>query len=234
MTWSRFSGELLTDDPSPGELWQGLRSRSDLDENLVVDQVLSAEARLSDLQWLVRGQGTARTRYYQVESPLPPEEALAAIRSAISKDAFAGSFTSSTGIGHESLAGEVFESTFTAAFYDPRDVNVLPLTRVEAQGEVVATPNGLSLLRLWLTPAASGLIFASVCAVIGIGAFFFGIVQFASQQWWESFGITIGIALALWAVPCGLLWWAVREGRANERELLSRLGDAISTPEAPQ
>ena len=56
--------------------------------------------------------------------------------------------------------------------------------------------------------------------LIGTGAFLFGVVQFAAQQWWKSFGVALGISAAVWVVPSGLLWWAVREGKTNERDLL--------------
>ena len=193
-----------------------------------MDQVLAAEDRLSDVQWLVNGRGGTRTRWYEIHCCTSPEETMASLASAICRHGLLGEFTSSTGIGNESLAGEVGQRTFKASFYDPEDVTVLPWTRVSLRGQVVEAPDGGSLIPLAVRPNPLGLLITLTSVLIGTGALLFGIFQFAAQQWWRSFGIALGITAALWVIPSGLLWWATREGRVNERELLSKLGDSIS------
>jgi hypothetical protein len=118
------------------------------------------------------------------------------------------------------------------SFYDPVDVVVVPWTRVTARGAVIESPNGGSIVRLWIRPGIGGLAFASICALIGVGVFLFGIAQFATQQWWKSFALSLAISVALLVVPSGLLWWAIREGRANERQLLKNLSASMSATEA--
>jgi len=159
---------------------------------------------------------------------------MATLGSAISRHGLVGEFTSATGIGNESLAGEVGQTTFTVRFYDPADVNVLPWTRVSIRGDLVQAPDGGSLIRLAVRPSVQGLVITVISVLIGTGVFLFGIFQFATQQWWRSFGIAIGISAALWVVPSGLLWWAIREGRANEREALKRLNDSISVTQGSE
>jgi hypothetical protein len=131
---------------------------------------------------------------------------MASLGSAISRHGLVGEFTSSTGIGNESLAGEVGQSTFTARFYDSADVTVLPLTRVSLGGEVVQTPDGGSVIRLAVRPSVQGLGITLISVLIGTGVLLFGMFQFAAQQW-RPFGIALGISTALWVVPSGLLWW---------------------------
>ena len=100
------------------------------------------------------------------------------------------------------------------------------------RGEVVQSPDGGSLIRLAVRPSVQGLVITLISVLIGTGLLLFGIFQFAAQQWWRSFGITFDISAAFWVVPSGLLWWATREGRANELELLSRPGDSISVKQS--
>ncbi len=193
-----------------------------------MDEVLEAEDRLSDVQWLVKGRGGTRTRWYEIHCRTSPEETMASLGNAISRHGLVGEFTSSTGVGNESLAGEVGQSTFKASFYGPADVTVLPWTRVSLRGEVVPATDGGSVIRLAVRPSLQGLVITLTSVLIGTGVLLFGIFQFAAQQWWRSFGIALGITAALWVIPSGLLWWATREGRANERELLIKLSEPIS------
>ena len=192
-----------------------------------MDEVQAAEDRLTNLQWLIQGSGVPRCRSYEVSWDTGPSRAMTALQSVISRHTLAAAFTSSTGIGNESLSGMVGESSFTAAYYSPTDVDLLWWTRVTLRGQVLQSPDGRSVLRLAIQPKRAGLVFAVVSALIGIAVFCFGVAQFAVQQSWAFFGIASGITLALWLVPSGLLWWGIREGRANEREALRRLNVSV-------
>lgn len=84
-----------------------------------MDQVQRAEDRLNDLQWLVRGEGAARTRTYEIRCPQAPDRTLAALRSVISKRKSFARITSSMGIDSESVAGEVVKLNLQGSFLRP-------------------------------------------------------------------------------------------------------------------
>jgi hypothetical protein len=192
-----------------------------------VESIQEAEEQLSGLEWLVRGQGIRRKRSYETCYPIASSDLLAKLGTVISKHKVLGSFVSSTGIGQEMLVGSVDKSTFTAKFYSPIDVTVLPMTQVTVWGEAVDLPTGGSRVRMSVRPAVGGLWEWVFGGVIGIAILLFGIFQFAVQYEWKSFAISVCIAVVFFVVPPLLLWWAVIEGRKNERQLLERLHNSI-------
>jgi hypothetical protein len=181
------------------------------------------------MEWLglARGHGIRRTRSYQTDYPIASSHVLANLRSVISRHKVLGSFVSSTGIGHEMLAGSVDRSRFEARLYSPIDVAVLPMTQVTVWGDVIDLPAGGSQVRVSVRPAGGALWQWLFGVVVGVAVLIFAILQFAIQSEWKSVGISVGIAFAFLAVPPLLLWWAVIEGRKNERQLLEQLHRSI-------
>lgn len=191
---------------------------------------LQAEDRLSNVEWLRKGYGLPRTRDYLEAYQLPTSDVLKNLSRAISNSDTAGNFVSSTGIGHEMLAGRVDASTFEARFYSPIDLNVVPMTRVDVMGEVTDSPSGGSLIRISVQPNVSGLYIWIAGVTIGVFTFLLGVAAFASHAHWKSFGISLGIALAFVALPSLLLTLAVSGGRRNERRLLELVHQSIESP----
>lgn len=193
----------------------------------MMDAVQRAEDGLNGTEWLLRGHGANRTRSYEARYPMRASEALSNLDSAISRHKVLGSFVSSTGIGQEMLVGSVDGSRYRVKFYSPIDVTVLPMTQATVWGDAVDLPDGGTQLRIQVRPSIAGLSMWLAGFVIGMGILAFGVFQFAIHEEWKSFIIAAGIALAFLAIPLLLLWWAVKEGRANERQLLERLHSSI-------
>lgn len=195
-----------------------------------MEGVRLTEDGLDHIQWLVAGsQGLLRTRTYDTESSIEPTELLLRLRGVVSRKEL-GSFVSSWGVGYETIGGSVDDTGFAVQFFSPEDVMVVPWTRVTVSGTVAKRQEGGSHLGVRIHPGVGGLWVWATATLIGLGALLFGVFQFATRHWWESFGIAAAIALGLIVVPPLLLWWGVYEGRSNERRLLEMIDEAISTP----
>jgi hypothetical protein len=190
-----------------------------------VQEILDTERQLGPLAWLVAGDhGWNRTRGYVTTWSVPGDRALGELRRLITKNKLAAGVASSTGIGRERVVGEVAGERFTASFYSPTEqATITPLSRVRVVGQVNDKPSDECDLLLWIRPGMGGLITLLVGVVLGLGTIAFGLGMFATKTEWESFGIALGIGLALMLIPFCLLLWSVVEGRANEGDLLNRL-----------
>ena len=196
----------------------------------MMEGVRRTEDGLDNIQWLVAGrQGRLRTRTYDAESVIEPTELLLRLKGVVSRKEL-GSFVSSWGVGYETIGGSVDDTGFVAQFFSPEDVMVVPWTRVTVGGTVAKREEGGSHVGVRIHPGVGGLWVWATATLIGIGALLFGLFQFATRHWWESFGIAAAVALVLIIVPLLLLWWGVHEGRANEGRLLELIDEAISAP----
>jgi hypothetical protein len=188
-----------------------------------MDDVLAAEAQLRRLQWLLR-----RPRSYLLNCASPPDVVLESIRSSLSGD-LKGTLIRSSGVGRPTLAGKVWGNQFQVRWYSPSEVNSLgPPSYVTLRGEVEDSSPGASVTRIGVFPSWQGLVVWLVGSLIGLAVGIFGVVQFATQSHWASFGIAIGIATALLLGSGMLLVLSVSEGRRNEVELIRQIRSCVT------
>lgn len=205
-------------------------SAGQLPSSRMMEGVRLTEDGLDNIQWLVKGsQGRLRTRTYNTESLIEPTELLLRLKGVVARKEL-GSFVSSWGVGYETVGGSVDETGFVAQFFSPGDVMVVPWTRATVSGTVTRRQEGGSHVGVRVHPGVGGFWVWTTATSIGLAALLFGVFQFATRHWWESFGIAAAISLVLIVVPPLLLWWGVYEGRNNERRLLDLIDEAISTP----